>query len=250
MAAAQEIEALLAQLGPSKLRLVRAPVEAPPALSLDWPELEAVLPDGGLPRGVVELAAPQALGGSTSVALAAVRAGQSRSDRAFCAWVDPEATLYAPGVAAAGVDLGRMLVVVPPRAQLGRMALKVVSSGAFEVVVVDVDPVLGAAAKETSQQKGQAPPAPSRKGRGWAPELLVRKLALAAEPSGTTVLLLTDSSRPRAAAWPVAMRLELSRPAVESLTVRVAKDRRGRVGLAKTVPFRPVLRVAGWGSGE
>ncbi len=242
MAAAQEIEALLAQLGPSKLRLVRAPVEASPALSLDWPELEAVLPDGGLPRGVVELAAPCALGGSTSVALAAVRAGQARNERAFCVWVDPEATLYAPGVVAAGVDLGRMLVVVPPRAQLGRMALKVVSSGAFEVVVVDVDPVMGS-------RKRQAPSAQS-KSRGWSPELLVRKLALAAEPSGTTVLLLTDSSRPRAAAWPVALRLELSRPEVESLTVRVAKDRRGRVGLAKTVPFRPVLRVAGWSSSE
>ncbi len=237
MAAAQEIEALLARLGPSKLQLARAPLEAP-SLRLDWPELKAVLPDGGLPRGVVELAAPHALGGSTSLALAAVRAGQQRGEQAFCAWVDPEATLYAPGVAAAGVDLARVLVVVPPRAQLGRIALKVVSSGAFEVVVVDMDPVPGAATKTAQGQP--------KKGRGWAPELLVRKLALAAEPSGATVILLTDTTRPRAAAWPVALRLELSRSHVESLTVRVAKDRRGRVGLAKTVPFLPVLRAPGW----
>src|SRR5260221_13944921 len=80
-------------------------------LALSWPELDAVLPDGGLPRGVVELAAPRALGGSTSVALAAVRAGQARGAKTWCAWLDPEATLHAPGVVAAGVDLVRMLVV-------------------------------------------------------------------------------------------------------------------------------------------
>jgi recombination protein RecA len=243
MAAAQEIEALLDRFDRSKLRVARALLEDPAALSLeDWPELAEALPDGGLPRGVVELAAPRALGGSTSVALAAVRAGQGRGERAFCAWIDPEATLYAPGVVAAGVDLPRMLVVVPPRAQLGRIALKVVSSGAFEVVVIDMDPTAGSPSGCKPAQ------GPSRRGKGWAPELLVRKLALAAEPCGTTVILLTDASRPRAAAWPVALRIELSRPRPERLTVRVAKDKRGRVGLAKTVPFRPVLRVAGWSS--
>ncbi len=70
----------------------------------------------------------------------------------------------------------------------------------------------------------------------------MRKLALAAEPSGATVLLLTDASKPRAATWPVALRLELSRPEPGSLAVRVAKDRRGRVGLARTVPFLPVTQ--------
>jgi recombination protein RecA len=244
MAAAHEIEALLDRLDRSKLRVARALLEERAALLLDdWPELAEALPDGGLPRGVVELAAPRALGGSTSVALAAVRAGQGRGEGAFCAWIDPEATLYAPGVAAAGVDLPRMLVVVPPRAQLGRIALKVVSSGAFEVVVIDMDPA-------ADSPCGNRPaPGFSRRGRGWAPELLVRKLALAAEPCGTTVILLTDASRPRAAAWPVSLRLELSRTRPERMTVRVAKDKRGRVGVAKTVPFRPVLRVAGWGSG-
>jgi hypothetical protein len=76
-------------------------------------------------------------------------------------------------------------------------------------------------------------------------EVLVRKLALAAEPSGATVLLLTDSTRPRAASWPVTLRLELSRPDVRTLSVLVAKDRRGRVGPARTLPFRPVALLAG-----
>ncbi|HEY8038840.1 MAG TPA: recombinase A [Polyangiaceae bacterium] len=237
MSAAQDVEALLARLG-SRVRLARErEEEGPRALPLGWPELDAMLPDGGLPRGVVELAAPHALGGSTSVALAAVRGGQARAQSAWCAWIDPEGTLHAPGVVAAGVELGRMLVVRAPRSWLGRIALKVVAAGAFEVVVVDVDAVPGAGAgKETAPGAGK---------RGWSPEVLVRKLALAAEPSGATVLLLTDATRPRATPWPVALRLELSRPDATTLSVRVAKDRRGRVGVAKTLPFRPVLRAAG-----
>jgi recombination protein RecA len=207
-------------------------------LALSWPGLGELLPDGGFPRGVVELAAPRALGGSTAIALAAVRAGQSRAQGAWCAWLDPEGTLHAPGVVAAGVDLDRMLVVRPPRAELARVAVKVVGAGAFEAVVVDFDAVPG------------APLAPAgvgvaKKKRAWAPEVLVRKLALSAESSGATVLLLTDSARPRSVPWPVALRLELSRPTRSEIVVRVAKDRRGRVGLVRALPFLPVCRVAG-----
>jgi len=218
MSAAHDVEALLAQLG-TRVHLASTP-QTTHSLVLGWPELDALLPDGGLPRGVVELAAPHALGGATSVALAAVRAGQARGKGAWCAWIDPEGTLHAPGVVAAGVELARMLVVRAPRAVTARAALKVVASGAFEVVAIDVDCVP----------------------RG---DVLVRKLALAAEPGGTTVLLLTDSTRPRAAPWPVTLRLELSRPDVRTLSVLVAKDRRGRIAQARTLPFRPVALLAG-----
>jgi hypothetical protein len=186
----------------------------------------------------VELTAPRALGGSTSLALAAVRAGQERAGGAWCAWLDPERTLHAPGVVAAGVDLARLLVVCPARALLGRASVKVVGAGAFEVVVVDFDAI------------SHAPPvvAPSEAGRGkskaWPSEVLVRKLALAAEAGGTTVILLTDSMRKRAVPWPVAMRLELGRPTRNELSIRIAKDRRGHVGVAKTIPFRPLIRAA------
>jgi recombination protein RecA len=254
MAAAHDLEAFLAKLGDKagfelrenlrlqgpgggKLRL--APLHAPGALALSWPGLGDLLPDGGLPRGVVELAAPRALGGSTSIALAAVRAGQARAAGAWCAWLDPEGTLHAPGVVAAGVDLDRMLVVRPPRAQLARVAVKVVGAGAFEVVVVDFDAVPGASLA------AEAGPQAAKKRKAWAPEVLVRKLALSAESSGSTVLLLTDGARPRSIPWPVALRLELSRPTRSELVVRVAKDRRGRIGLVRTVPFLPVCRNAG-----
>jgi hypothetical protein len=273
MSAAFEVEALIAQLEPQgasrKLRIASRSVDGPhtpPPLPLEWPGLNEVLPDGGLPRGVVELSAPRALGGATSVALAAVRAGLARGASAWCAWVDPEATLHAPGVAAAGVDLARMLVVRPPRLELGRIALKLVASGAFEVVVVDVDPVPESEGRRLSADPFAIPPSgvvahalvgeygssPRRRPRSvsaeirrpsWAPEVLVRKLALAAEPSGATVILLTDSCLPRTTAWPVALRLELTRPSCDDLTVRVGKDRRGRVGLAKSIPFHPVTRI-------
>ena len=248
MAAAVDVQALLARIGaPSKLvGLVGLGDKAVSGTRLQasrsglvpsWPGLEEALPDGGLPRGVVELAAPFSLGGATSVALAAVRAGQSRAKEAWCAWVDPGASLYAPGVVRAGVDVSRLLVVCPERAAIGRTAVKVVASGAFEVVVVDADAMSRPGSPARSDR--QAP----RK-RPLAPEVLVRKLALAAEPNGATVLLLTDSTRPRAVPWPVAMRLELRRPSLGDLSVRVAKDRRGRVGFESTVPFRPLL--SGW----
>jgi hypothetical protein len=233
--AAHDVQALLARIGSSsKLRLARswssgtteAAEESKRPLHIAWPGLDAVLTDGGLPRGVIELTALHALGGATSLALAAVRAGQARAREAWCAWVDPEASLYAPGVVRAGVDVTRLLVVCPGRESIGRAAVKVVASGAFEVVVVDVDAI----------GKGALV---SRK-KALAPEVLVRKLALAAEPNGATVLLLTDSTRHRAVSWPVALRLELERPSRAELSVRIAKDKRGRVGLAATIPFRPL----------
>ncbi|MCL2448639.1 MAG: recombinase A [Polyangiaceae bacterium] len=243
MSAVTEVEALIARLEPSgasrKLRVASRNDDVP-LLPLEWPGLNEVLPDRGLPRGVVELSAPRALGGATSIALAAVRAGLARGQSAWCAWVDPEATLYAPGVFAAGVDLARMLVVRAPRANFARAAVKLVASGAFEVVVVDVDPVPDASAPPEGVESQRLS---ALRRRPIKPEVFVRKLALAAEPSGATVLLLTDACVPRATAWPVALRLELTRPSRDDLTVRVAKDRRGRVGLAKTIPFHPVTRL-------
>jgi protein ImuA len=211
-------------------------------LSLDWPELDAALPDGGLPRGVVELAAPRALGGGASIAFAAVRAAQARNPRAWCAWVDPESTLYAPGLVGGGVDLTRLLVVRPPRGELARVAVKVAASRAFDVIAIDMDPVPGAVVAEPART-------PRPRKRAWPSEVLVRKLALLAAEGGATILLLTDRAIPRAVPWPVALRLELTR-SLESIALRVAKDRRGRGGLVKTVPFETRPGALGWRHGH
>ncbi len=200
-------------------------------LSLGWPELEALLPEGGFPRGsVCELASPQAIGGSTRIALSAVRAAQKKDPRAWCAWIDPEGTLYAPGIARAAVDLRRLFVVRPPRVDLGRIAVKVAAAGAFEVIVIDMDPVRAACIQNKAFFSA---PKRDRTRRRVPPEVLVRKLALAAAEGGANIFLLTDVSAPRAVPWPVALRLEVARRP-DALAIRVAKDRRGKMSLAKT----------------
>jgi hypothetical protein len=210
------------------------------ALSVGWPEFDDVLPDRGLPRGIVEVRAPRALGGATSIALAAVRAAHERDERAWCAWIDPDGMLYAPGVAMAGVDLNRLAIVRAPRPAVLRIAVKVVRSQAFDVIIVDLDPAPGAAALEQDLSR--------RRPRKRAPslEVFVRKLALLAAEGGATVLLVTDATIARPAPLPVALRLELARTE-NAISVRIGKDRHGRIGFAKTVPInsKPGLELAG-----
>lgn len=201
---------------------------SPEVLPLPWPELEGVLPDQGLPKGVVELASSRALGGGTRVAAAAVRGALERNPDAWCAWLDPEGSLYAPGVTRLGVDLRRLLVVRPPRKDLGRVVVKLAQARAFDVIVVDYHPV--AFVQPLASGGPNASRSPRR--HGVRPEVLVRKLALLAEEGGSTILLLTDTTDPRPVPWPVALRLELAR-APGTLSVKVAKDRFCRLGGSK-----------------
>jgi RecA/RadA recombinase len=243
MSTSAALDELLQNLGSSVVRGVAAAGALRgevPKIVLGWPEFDALLPDGGLPRGVIELASPDSLGGATSVALSAVRAVHAKDARAFCAWIDPEGSLYAPGVAMAGADLARLLVVRSKRADLGRIAVKVASSRAFDVLVVDMAAVPFASAQQSSKKRDVAASANEARAlrkRTWPAEVLVRKLALLAEEGGATVLLLTNSNMTRQVSWPVAMRLELARFSPVALSLRIAKDKRGRTDLAKTVPF-------------
>ncbi len=197
-------------------------------LPLDWPELAKVLPDGGLPRGVIELASAQpgstraqakhsALrGGSTSIALAAIRGIHQADERAWCAWIteDTAPSLYAPAVAKAGVDLDRLLVVRPPHSALARTAVKVTTSGAFDLVIVDAP--TGLVQKRVDET------------------VVVRKLALAACDRGTSTILLTSAYTERSAPLPVALRLEVERRP-EAISIRVTKDRRGSASSSHVV---------------
>ncbi|MFO0680114.1 MAG: recombinase A [Polyangiaceae bacterium] len=237
------LETLLSQFG-SRVSFVsrfeeRAAVEAfrPPVRGLGWPEFDALLPDGGLPVGVVEIAARHGLAGATVTALAAVRAAHAADEEAWCAWIDPSGTLHAPGAAMAGVALDRLFVVRPPREALPTIAVKIARAKAFAILVVDFEAPL---------------PVPKRRGKRPRPspdavaELFVRKIALLAQDVGMTVLLLTDADERRAAPLPVALRLELAQSST-GIDVRVGKDRHGRIGAAKTIPrsSRPVLALTG-----
>lgn len=198
-------------------------------------EINEALPEGGLPRGgVVELAAPRGLGRSTSLALSACAAAQAEAQArgtnatagAWCAWIDPSGSLFAPAVARAGVDLNRLLVVRPPLEMVAKVAVRMALSRAFAVLVIDVTGVPGAFA----QGAGRGAPVAGRREEDLARWVnVVRKLALSLEGSSGVVLLLTDRQAARSAPLPVAMRLELEQIAEDRLMVRVAKDRRGRV---------------------
>jgi hypothetical protein len=195
-------------------------------LSFGIAELDALLPDGGLERGsVVELCAAGegALGTSLGLAVCAQAQAEARTrgSTPWCAFIDPSGTLYGPGVAAAGVELSRLLVVRPPLAALSRVALRLAESAAFAVVVVDLTGVVG---ERVPVSLGTWP-------------RVVRRLALAIEGTGHSVLLLTRESERRPLPLPVAQRLELSRPSADKLMLRVAKDQRGRVASARPVAW-------------
>lgn len=196
-----------------------------PVLPLGLPELDEALPDGGLPRGaVVEVVVLGGAALATSTALLACKSAQREAvarggEAPFCAFVDPSGTLHGPGVAASGVDLERLLVVRPSLEALSRTAVRLVESQAFSVVVVDVAGVPGAT---VDLSLGNWP-------------RVVRRLALAAQESATTVLLVTGGEARRPLPLPVAMRLELARSESDRLTVRVAKDRRGRVSGPRSI---------------
>lgn len=198
-------------------------------LPIELGEVGSALPGGGLLRGgVVQLAVQGGAAFGTTLALAACRAAQQEALRhggelAWCAFVDPSRTLHAPGVVRAGVALERLLVVRPGAEQLQRVAVRLAESRAFAVLVVDAVGVPGCFVEARTEQ--------------WP--RLVRRLALAVEGTALSVLFITESGAVTVP-LPVAQRLELSRPAPELLRVRVAKDRRGRVGLARTVSLRPV----------
>src|SRR5690606_20149272 len=76
-----------------------------------------------------------------------------------------------------------------------------------------------------------------------------RKLAMEVEGTNRTVVLLTSLGAARSLPLPVAQRLEVTRPALDRLVVRVAKDRHGRISQPRSVAWtraEPFQRVEEW----
>jgi recombination protein RecA len=223
------LPAALAHLSPRFIRAGALELEArgpDQALPFGFEALDRLLPDGGLLRGgVVELSiAGSGLG--TTLSLAAVRAFQERKEASFgtsvkpwCAFVDPSSSLYAPGVAASGIALERFLVVRPPVEAIGRVALKLAESGVFELVVVDLMGTLGRSLDCSLGRLGR----------------VVRRLSMAVDGTNKSVLLVTETHVERALPLPVAQRIEVVRTAADRLSVRVAKDRRGRISAPRPI---------------
>ncbi len=207
----------------------------PRPLPVRFGGVDEALPDGGLPRGaVVELASPYGLARATSIGLAACAAAQAEAKLrggegtagAWCAWLEPapegatdKSSLFAPAVVRAGVDLGRLLVIRPTLDALSRAAVRAAQSRVFAVIVVDLAGVPGCRSEVRLDR--------------WVNP--VRRLAMAVEGTGTTVILLTDALAQRALPLPVALRVEVERAAASHLRLTVAKDRRGRVASPRSV---------------
>jgi len=179
----------------------------------DSPEAlpEQLLQGELLPGAVVEFSLDGLGGFGTSLALAAVRRVQSEGRLA--AFIDPSASLHAPGVVRAGVELSRLIVVEPSLEALGRVAVRMAESRLFGVVVIDT---LG-----SPSMPFEIP------GGAWT--RVVRRLALAVEQTENSVLLLTDRSMPRALPLPVKRRIEISRVGKKQLVARIVRDRQGRM---------------------
>lgn len=197
------------------------------AFSLGIEALNRVLPDHGLPRGsVIELSIHGGSALGTSLGLAACRAAQqSAVERGgkvpWCAFLDPGATLYAPGVAAAGVDLERLLVVRPSLEALSRVALRIVESAACVVTVIDL---LGVPGQPLSVNL-----------TAWL--RVVRRLAMGVDGTPNSVILLTDAAEQRPLPLPVAQRIELERPSEGKLSVRIVKDKHGRISSPRSIAW-------------
>ena len=219
-------------------------------LPLGVDALDAVLPHGGLVQGsVVELQVQGAGGAATSFALCACRAAQRTTvslaaqslaaqslaaqqaagphstpaldaQRLWCAFIDPSASLFAPGVARLGVELDRLLVVRPEVDAIERVAVRIAEARAVSLLVIDLRGTLGSSSMSSQR---------------WP--RTVRRLALAVKQLGTCVLLITPAEPRSALPLPVAMRLEFSRARAESFEIRVGKERSGRVSSPRRVPW-------------
>ncbi len=210
-------------IGQAPLRLAQGNA----GFSLGVEALNRALPDQGLPRGaVVELSVHGGSALGTSLGLAACRSAQQAGverggSQPWCAFLDPSGTLYAPGVAAAGVALERLLVVRPSVEALSRVALRIVESGACAVTVIDLLGIPGQLLNVSLA--------------AWL--RVVRRLAMGVDGTPHSVILLTDASEQRPLPLPVAQRIELSRPSEGKLVVRVSKDKHGRVSSPRSVAW-------------
>jgi hypothetical protein len=145
---------------------------------------------------------------------------QQSMQRRWCAFVDPTATLFAPGVAQLGVELDRLLVVRPKIEAVERVAVRIAEAKVVSVLVIDLRGAFGDLAVDVSR---------------W--QRTIRRLSLAVKPLSTCVLVLTRAQPRQALPLPVSMRLEFNRLSRANFAIRVAKERTGRVSPPHTIAW-------------
>lgn len=178
-----------------------------PTLPSGHPSLDALLPGGGWPADRLTEIAVERWGSGELALLMPLLARLSRADAAgWIAWISPPFLPHAPALAAAGVDLARLLLV---RAQNDVEALwateQALHSGACRLVLAWADRADGRC---------------------------LRRLQLAAESSRTALILFRPPAT-LAVPSPAALRLSLDAGA-EGARLRLVKH---RGGLPRSLPL-------------
>ncbi len=84
-----------------------------PGVATGFAALDAALPGGGWPLGTLTELLPARAGIGELSLLAPALARLSRGDEGWQIWIAPPHVPYAPALAAAGIDLARLIVVRP-----------------------------------------------------------------------------------------------------------------------------------------
>jgi cell division inhibitor SulA/protein ImuA len=196
--------------------------DEPKALPTGFRRLDERLPGGGWPLDtLIELLLPAPGVGELELLVPAMRAfGQDGAGpRRWIAWLAPPYLPYAPALASAGLDPGRMLVV-RPRGQSPSQSIE------------SPDPTLWAMEQALRSRACAA-------ALGWidaAETTALRRLKLAAEEGGSLGILFRPPYRAREPS-PAALRLLLE-PRDGALDVAILKCRGGTPGRVEGVVNR------------
>jgi hypothetical protein len=193
-----------------------AVASATPAVPTGFAELDRALPGGGWPTGALsEILAGLEGMGELELVLPAL-AGLSWAGKRIV-WLAPPHLPYAPALAAAGIDLARLVVVRAPGKRDGLWAAEqVLRSGSCHALLAWLP---GARYEE------------------------LRRLAVAADTSRAWVALF----RPQEAAHqssPAALRLSLE-PAADALSVHILKRRGAPAAAALHLPVKRPVHALG-----
>lgn len=207
---------------------------------LGIPAVDTILPSGGLPTGkVIELSLSGGAACGTQMALWACRAAQQQAQlngtESWCAFIDPSASLHAPGVLSNGVSLTRLLVLRPAFEDVERVALRLSEANVFSVIIIDLVGVPWLSARAAARSTRPGPQLElNAKRQNW--NRTVRQLALRLEHTQACVIVLTDAEAHRSLPLPVALRLHM-RADARGVSLQVVKESQGRVGARGTVPW-------------
>ena len=208
MGAATRQQEVLEDLRRQIRRIERRPARREGSIASGRPEVDALLPGGGFPRGALSALSGGPASGKTGIALQVLREAQAGGTLA--AFVDGRGEFYPPAAFALGVDLARLLIVRPERrgTRADRDAWDGATPGLWAAEVLLASGAFGAVAIDVSLR---AIPASRAEG-------MLRRLRAAAEKGGAVALLLTAPGGP---AIPAALRLDLDgarlRPALRSV---------------------------------